>query len=637
MSTKECYFCDQIVELFEFHRHSLKCIIKASHKYSVDIETVINETLIEVNVDYKLLKQRINKKQKSDHLFENDFSPSPSPSLNSQRMDITPSSELVNYPIYLSSTNCIIYHYILISNTTQKENIDQLVPSSELISSGGDSVIYGHSELLNIGETKNIIFTINDNNQTNGFLNISYICKDVDVSLVTIEIIQEVTWSDNLKYSSIVRLNGIPDESAIPGCDNAIINRLGNSKYRIIYKESYYTKLLSPNSNRWYVVLKISSYQILNVSVPFTPIWKDEYPFNEVFTGAVLFRSNSTIQRPIYTVFAATETPKPIYGEKGNITYYLNIIPNFPPNQTYSLLSQNDDGSFEIIPNKTVEYIMGNTNYLGAGSVYIDNTTIESTLYFTVNFTGVQPYDFRTIDCDFKNANDDGFVYSFHFGFINGNNKNNIMSISIPMSTLSVIENCILSCNTQRNQIQNPHYNPDFVLNAIYGKIAPYKKINIYGFTFLVVFNAQDDYGINYFTSTVIYKNYRIGSESLVSGKIKDGIWEFLHDGVNVGSDYTGNGFNLLNQIDKNTYYRPNFPFSNTNPYQTILLPEIKLNDTVNYYKDIKDISFLFNNVHVTNQSVDNTMYFMFDNIENYKNLAIGFTLTDPKSLKDNY
>ncbi|KAM9986349.1 hypothetical protein ACTFIY_010771 [Dictyostelium cf. discoideum] len=76
MSTKECYFCDQIVELFEFHCHSLKCIIKASHKYSVDIETVINETLIEVNVDYKLLKQRINKKQKSDHLFENDFSPS---------------------------------------------------------------------------------------------------------------------------------------------------------------------------------------------------------------------------------------------------------------------------------------------------------------------------------------------------------------------------------------------------------------------------------------------------------------------------------------------------------------------------------------------------------------------------------
>ncbi|KAM9978002.1 hypothetical protein ACTFIY_011756 [Dictyostelium cf. discoideum] len=72
MSTKECYFCDQIVELFEFHRHSLKCIIKASHKYSVDIETVINETLIEVNVDYKLLKQRINKKQKSDHLLKID-------------------------------------------------------------------------------------------------------------------------------------------------------------------------------------------------------------------------------------------------------------------------------------------------------------------------------------------------------------------------------------------------------------------------------------------------------------------------------------------------------------------------------------------------------------------------------------
>ncbi|KAM9984061.1 hypothetical protein ACTFIY_000811 [Dictyostelium cf. discoideum] len=116
MSTKECYFCDQIVELFEFHRHSLKCIIKASHKYSVDIETVINETLIEVNVDYKLLKQRINKKQKSDHLFENDFSPSPShspspspsPSLNSQRMSnspIVPDTQLPPQPTPIVSTN----------------------------------------------------------------------------------------------------------------------------------------------------------------------------------------------------------------------------------------------------------------------------------------------------------------------------------------------------------------------------------------------------------------------------------------------------------------------------------------------------------------------------------------------------
>ncbi|KAM9980556.1 hypothetical protein ACTFIY_002846 [Dictyostelium cf. discoideum] len=114
MSTKECYFCHKIVELFEFHRHCLKFIIKASHKYSVDIEIVINETLIEVNVDYKLLKQRINKKQKSDHLFENDFSPSPShspspsPSLNSQRMansPIVPDTQLPPQPTPIVSTN----------------------------------------------------------------------------------------------------------------------------------------------------------------------------------------------------------------------------------------------------------------------------------------------------------------------------------------------------------------------------------------------------------------------------------------------------------------------------------------------------------------------------------------------------
>ncbi|KAN0004716.1 hypothetical protein ACTFIU_001954, partial [Dictyostelium citrinum] len=517
--------------------------------------------------------------------------------INSQFIlrDITPPNLLVSYPAYLTSTNCIIYHYILISNTTQKENIDQLVPTGQFISSGYDSIIYSYTEIVNIGETKNVIFTVNDNNQTNGFLNVSFICKDVDVSLVTIDIIQEITWSENLKYSSIVRLNGVPDEIASPESDSAVINPLGNSKFRIIYKESYFTKLPSFNSIQWDIQLKFTSNQVLNVSVPFTPnqglhtvvsgieeYGKDKAFLNDAFAGAILFRSNSTIQRPIYTVFTVMdpyyETPRPIYGEKGNITYYLNIFPNFPINQTYSLYSQNDDGSFGIILNKTVQYTMDNTKNYGPASVQIDNTTIESTLFFNINFNGIESYDDRIFTCDYKGMFYNRFLYGFPFGFINGNNKNNTMGISTPIPSLSVTQNNILSCDTLRVQIQNPLYNPDFEGNATSGKVSSYEKINLYGFTFIVVFNAEDDYGFNYFKSNIVQRNIGIGNEGLVFGNIYNGVWEFLHDGVNVGSDQNSNGFTLSNQIDKNKNYKPEFPFSNTNPDETISFPEIKLN-----------------------------------------------------------
>ncbi|KAN0025636.1 hypothetical protein ACTFIU_008516 [Dictyostelium citrinum] len=560
--------------------------------------------------------------------------------------DITPNNKLISYPQYATSTGCGIYRFILVSNATQQTNIDQLVPASFFQVSNSDTVLYYYYDFLNIGQTKNVIFTVNDNNQTNGYLNISLICKEVDVSLVTIDIIQEVTWSQNLKYSSIVILNGVPEESPMPENDLVTINRMGNSQYQIVYKEIYYTNI-SPNSTIWDIDLKFTSNQVLKVSVPFNlsnpivlisdieqHIWS-VIQYQGLFGGGIVFSLNSSIQRPVLSVLTIASpyylTPIPMSGTKGNIKYYFNPLAVRVGGQPFTLYSQNEDNSFKIDFNTTIDFKSKTSNPLGPSSVSYDNTTTST--FITVKFSGYNTYDFKTLVCNFKSMFDRGFNYDFPFGFINGNNYNNQMSISTPISSKSFQPKFTWACDGSFVDVGDNLYER---VDANKGKITSVEKINIYGFSFLVIFKAEDDYGIKYIDDIVNSNYLRFGSQNLVSGNNYNGIWEYIHDGVNLGSDLQ-NSVSINNELDFDNGYFPTYPFSITNPDQILVLPEIKLNSSLNYYKDIKDISFLYNNVHVTNQSVDNIMYFTFDNIENYKNLAIGFSLTDPKSLKDNY
>ncbi|KAN0043123.1 hypothetical protein ACTA71_010760 [Dictyostelium dimigraforme] len=71
-----------------------------------------------------------------------------------------------------------------------------------------------------------------------------------------------------------------------------------------------------------------------------------------------------------------------------------------------------------------------------------------------------------------------------------------------------------------------------------------------------------------------------------------------------------------------------------TSPNSRINLLFIQL-QTVDHLKGIKDISYKFNYVVITDGTVENIMHFSFNNIDNYKNLPIGFTLIDPRSIQD--
>ncbi|KAM9970805.1 hypothetical protein ACTFIR_002669 [Dictyostelium discoideum] len=561
--------------------------------------------------------------------------------------DITPQNKQISYPESYSSHQCAIYKYILVKNTTQPESIDNINPASFFLTSNSDSAIYYHYLVLEFGKEEQINFTVNGMDTETGYLTVNYICKEINVSLITIDIIQNVTWSDHLKYSSIVRLNGVPDESPSPSVDGVTLNRLGNSLFQILYKEIYYTKI-SPNQLQWDIDLEFTNEQILKVSVPlnqsnigqinnvfgFEVYKQNNYQYNGLFGGSLLFKSNSSIQRPIYTVLSLVSpyyfTMTPISGVFQNVTYYLNLFPIAPLNQSFSLNSQNEDLSFGIKYETFIEFISQSVSSYSPATLRYDNSS-SSIVFYTGYFDGVSPYDFRSFKCKSKGSFDYGINYAFPFGFVSGNNENPGMGISIPMSPIS-----------SKDKFEFTYDNINVPIDVFYtlvdSKPYPYitsmEKINIYGFKYIVIINAHDSFGVKYIHTSVNGAYIRIGTESLVNGDNKNGVWEFLHDGVKLGSDYV-NSFIIENFYDLNLGYQPSYPFSISDTDQTLVLPEIKLSDKINFYNDIKDITFKFNNVHITNQSVDNILYFTFDNIENYKDLSIGFSLNDPKSLKD--
>lgn len=93
---------------------------------------------------------------------------------------------------------------------------------------------------------------------------------------------------------------------------------------------------------------------------------------------------------------------------------------------------------------------------MGTPTVSLDNSTTSN--FITVKFNGFSRYDFKTLTCNFKQIFDSGFIYDFPFGFINGNNDNNQMSISTPISPKSFQQSFSWNCGSSFVEVNKDFY-----------------------------------------------------------------------------------------------------------------------------------------------------------------------------------
>ncbi|KAN0031175.1 hypothetical protein ACTA71_010256 [Dictyostelium dimigraforme] len=501
-------------------------------------------------------------------------------------------------------------------------------------------------------------FIVNGNS-SKGSLEINYECKGY---IIKIEIIQEVTWNTVHKYSSIVKLNGLLDSTTISVINNNSFEliSLGKSYYRIIYYEGYFIPKLS-NLSQWeisfnnsgtnitistpYNIKKFKNRNIQEEIVDLVQFPEDgQVNYNSLyyFTSVIKFRSTSSLQRPINPLvfrsnFLYSSLPRPISGSIGNMTYigyfYLEELLQY-----YYLYKQKDDLTFQGIPittNYTYQPLQMVLNHF-LKSTNVDNSSSSISLFtFQLPYGDLKyNYSFQYCAYSFDYRGSPPGFQAFPFGFSSGNNLNYNMTISVPTRGF-----------TSQPKIQFYMYDyhgigpvlevtPSYIVNDSSQKtvIKSLETIYVNNFNYLVRFTISDTYGLKYIDTIDSYKYIRFDAESLVSGDIKNGVFEVLYDAVKYGPTF--GRITFYNHIDTTTSFIPNQPFSILKPNSRINFPSIQL-QSVDHLKDIKDISYRFNDVDITDKMVENIIYFSFNNIDNYKNLPIGFTLIDPRSLQD--
>ncbi|KAN0031171.1 hypothetical protein ACTA71_010252 [Dictyostelium dimigraforme] len=526
--------------------------------------------------------------------------------------------------------------------TLSSDNVDCIQVNGNTTSS-----IFSCSPTLNLNFSNYSSTFIVNGYSSKGSIEINYECKRYDIK---IEIIQEVTWNTVFKYSSIVKLDGLLDSTSIS--DETNYNNgfyqfmsLGNNYFRILYFERYFLDFTS------YIQWEISfnnSGEIMTISTPYNKTKNSnnqgeivdfiQFPadgqvnlnrFNR-FGSIIKYRSTSSFQRPITTLFSyifepLSSLPRPISGSIGNMTY----IGYFTFNEKYRYFAL-----YGLTSNSTFQRIPVNTNYK-----YLTLPPLNNVTKFTNvdnSSSSMSLFTFQLSSSDLNSTNDfKYYAYSlnqlpypadfqvFPFGFSSGNNLKYNMTVSVPTRGFSSQSTTkFLMCDQYLAQCPTLEVTPSFIIgNNSRTILKSFETIYVNNFYYLVRFTIANIYGSDFLGDFGIH-------ESLVSGDIEDGVFEILYDAVKFIP--TSNDIKLTWDS-----FLHNVPQFSINPITIgINLPTIQLR-SVDHLKDIKEISYIFNDVNITDKTVENIIYFSFNNIDKYKNLPIGFTLIDPRTLQD--
>ncbi|KAN0042654.1 hypothetical protein ACTA71_011464 [Dictyostelium dimigraforme] len=322
---------------------------------------------------------------------------------------------------------------------------------------------------------------------------------------------------------------------------------------------------------------------------------------------------------------------RPILGSLGDIEFIASCYIFFPGQ--FSLFYQNAQlnySSFDFSNQVQIPNILLSTNT----EVLLDNMTIPT---YTVGLNFNENYDFKIIYYE-QTYIINRYTEKFPFGFTGGNNLNFNLTIS---SIVNQVYAGKLTFSFLGYGFVKPidfsTFNEIQFNDTITGKIQNINSIYLGNFKYILQFKVSTNggpYPIHSIThqGVVDESSLALSPINLVSGDLFDGIWETIYDGVLGGKD-SKEYLKVFTSTGMASFYNFDSPFSLENK-NSMELPSVEVNEF--NFEDLVNITFLYNNVHVTNQSVSNIIYFNFTNINKYRDLTIGFSLMDPKTLSDN-
>ncbi|KAN0042455.1 hypothetical protein ACTFIV_005020 [Dictyostelium citrinum] len=561
--------------------------------------------------------------------------------------------ELDTYPSPIGDLTCKISINIIATNI-----LDQSGPPVQVfLDSQGvfvyaskvrneTSAIYNFDiEVSNGNYTSNI--TVPGFPESNNSINYSY----VDVSKLSVSLFNDITFNEMSYYSAVFKLNGLPRPLILSNTASYTIIKLSDTfLYRIKFINSF---VRTQKTSNWNITLPINgdefSFNILYTYETSPTILDSEitditlYPnqtnvqampvfYNQIIKFK-LTKTNITylpnLQLSYYGIFDLVV--RPILGSLGNIEFISTCYSYM--SGPYSLFYQNGQlnyNSFDFTNSITIPIteLSDNITY-----PLLNNKTIP---IYTISLNFNKNYDFKIVHYD---ATDqfNSYLETFPYAFTEGNNLNFNLTVST-----NIYEFCVQDMTfafTSASFFKSILFNSFYVVpynETLRGIIQDFNSIYLGNFKYLLQFSLSTigPYPIK----SIRYKgssdqsSFFLTPSNVVSGDLFNGVWETIYDGVLGGKD-SKESIKVLTYSGIASLYKIGLPISFINQ-KSFQLPSVEINEF--NFEDLVNITFLYNNVHVTNQSVSNIIYFNFTNISNYKDLSIGFSLMDPKTLVDN-
>ncbi|KAM9969558.1 hypothetical protein ACTFIR_001394 [Dictyostelium discoideum] len=544
------------------------------------------------------------------------------------------------YPSDTYETQCDFVFFLLLvdtSNSGQEFNVytidfEPSINFTPLFANATAQVIGVTVYHVFAGNYSPTIFTSFSNDSLiNSSISINYSCQLIDLQTLNYTVF---TYNNNSTSNSIFSMGAVfffnvksPIQSIYtPYNNNSFTSAFGQGmSFFAIYSKINFNEYNSLNILFWdgnylnitYPQVNYKNSNNKNTQIITYPSKIDSFVQYGVNTYPLYkFTSNATNKNPfIYSVgqSSSVELPVPIYQSKnGDLTYLGKLYEFYPSNVT--VFCQYDD---KILPIFNITYNMTELPLYISGKFNItytppNETNLVNTFIFTSFGNSTRKYDYTMIRCITEQIQK---IFYFPFGFKHGTNFNFKTKVSFLQQLKSSNLDNIYSF--QNNIFNIP---PNQYINSTGEKpeILFFEMVHLVDCNFLIRIKMKDFFYI-YIHNDVGYKV--IGFESLVRMENDVGLYEFVYD-------YKTNqfvGLDVYDTLGRSRKYNVG-DFISLNPITTINPSHQKLNS---YF--IHNVSFLLNDIDVTNKSVDNILFFNYDGIDT--NTPIIFILSDYVSL----
>ncbi|KAM9984270.1 hypothetical protein ACTFIZ_003961 [Dictyostelium cf. discoideum] len=330
-----------------------------------------------------------------------------------------------------------------------------------------------------------------------------------------------------------------------------------------------------------------------------------------------MFTSNATNKNPfIYSIgqSGSPDFPVPIYQSKNGDLTYLGKFSDVKYPSNVTVFCQYDD---KILPIINISYNMTELPIYINGKIDIthippNETNLVNTFIFTLFGNSTHKYDYSMIRCITEQIQK---IFYFPFGFKHGTNFNFETKVSFLQQLKS--SSTGNKYNYQNNIFIIP---PNQYINSTGEKpeIVFFEMIHLIDCNFLIRIKMKDFLYI-YIHNDLGFKV--IGFESLVGMENDVGLYEFVYDYIT--NEFVG--LDVYDTLGRSRRYNVG-DYISLNPITTINPSHRKLNSYL-----FNNVSFLLNDIDVTNKSVDNILYFNYDGVDT--NTPIIFILSDYVSI----